>query len=248
MALRTEQQGGIHEIVLAQPQVHNAVGPDEARAIRLAIEAASAAPDVRVVVLSAEGKSFCAGGNLRQIVDMVAGGASVVTETIYAEFQGMMRAIEAMRPPLFCAVDGAAIGLGCDLALAGDLTFVGENGAFAQGWAALGLVPAPGGTRLIVRRGGTRALWRLMSERRIGPAEAERLGLALAVNNARAAALQAAATVASLPAEAVSATKRLSRIEGFNEHLKVALEYQTDFLTSAAFAARADAILNRKAG
>ncbi|GGH62720.1 hypothetical protein GVY41_18385 [Frigidibacter albus] len=248
MVLRSEQQGGVREIVLAQPEVHNAIGPDGARAIRLAIEAASADPEVLAVVLSAEGKSFCAGGNLRQIVEMVAGGEHAVTDRIYAEFQGMMRAIEALRPPLICAVDGPAIGLGCDIALAGDLTFVGEKGSFAQGWAALGLVPAPGGTRLIMRRGGTRALWRLMSERRIGSAEAERLGLAQAVDHARTAAMQAATAIAALPPEAVAATRRLSRIEGFDEHLATALEYQTGFLTSPAFAARADAILNRKAG
>lgn len=246
VVLKIRQQDGLREITIANASVHNAIGPDDARELREAFEAAAADPETRVVLLSAEGSSFCAGGNLRQIVAMVAGGPSVVSDVIYTEFQGMMQALEALDKPLLCAVDGPAIGLGCDLALAADLTFMGPEASLSQGWAALGLVSAPGGTRIIMRRGGQRALWRLMSERRIAAAEAETLGLALMADNAREAALRAARILAALPQDAVRVTKQLSRIDDAGQHLSTALAHQIGFLTGRTFAEKAEAILGRE--
>jgi enoyl-CoA hydratase/carnithine racemase len=238
--------GNVAELVLAAPDVRNSLGPEEARELRLAIEAISATPAVHVAVLTHHGSSFCAGGNLRKILDLVAGGRKMVTDVIYAEFQGLFRAIEAMRQPLICAVDGPAIGLGCDLALAADLTFFGKDAFIAQGWAALGLVPAPGGTRSIVRKGGREALWRLIAEGRINAAQAEANNLGVAVENALKAARATAQRIAALPAGAIAATRHLSQIDDFEEHLAIALSYQSDFLTDSSFASKAEKLLSRR--
>lgn len=237
--------GNVAELVLAAPDVRNSLGPEDARELRLAIETISGTPAVHVAVLTHRGSSFCAGGNLRKILELVAGGREMVTDVIYAEFQGLFRAIAAMRQPLICAVDGPAIGLGCDLALAADLTFFGKDASIGQGWAALGLVPAPGGTRSLVRKGGTKALWRLIAEGRMNAKQAEANNLGVAVESALDAARDTARRIAMLPAGAIAATRHLSRTDNFEEHLAIALSYQGDFLTDPTFAAKAEKLLSR---
>lgn len=139
----------------------------------------------------------------------------------------------------------APIGLGCDLALMGDLTYIGPDGFLSQGWAAMGLVPAPGGTRLAMRRGGPMTVWRLLAEGRVGPEMAERLNLGIASPNARTEALAAAKRLAALPPEAIEATRQLIEQPDFETHLASALDFQSGFLTSPAFARRAEAALRR---
>lgn len=238
--------GNVAELALAAPEVRNAIGPEEARELRLAIETISASETVHAAILTHRGSSFCAGGNLKKILDLVAGGREKVTDVIYSEFQGLFRAIEAMRQPLICAVDGPAVGLGCDLALAADLTFFGKDASIAQGWAALGLVPAPGGTRSVVRKGGSPALWRLIIEGPMDATQAQANNLGVAVDNALDAARTTAQRIAALPAEAIAATRHLSRIDAFEEHLATALSYQRNFLTDPAFAAKAAKLLSRR--
>lgn len=237
--------GNVLELTMGAPHVRNAMGPTEAHELRTAIEAISGSEEIHAVILSHRGPSFCAGGNLKKILDLVAGGREVVTSVIYAEFQGLFRAIEAMRAPLICAVDGPAIGLGCDLALAGDLTFFGKNASISQGWAALGLIPAPGGIRSIVRKGGSQALWQLIAEGRMSATAADVHNLGVAVDCALDAARETAQRIAILPRDAIAATKHLSRIHAFEDHLSTALSYQSGFLTDPAFAARAKKLLSR---
>jgi enoyl-CoA hydratase/carnithine racemase len=245
MFVELRREGHIAELSMAAADVRNALGPDDAREMRLAMESIASQRETRAVVVSADGPAFCAGGNLRKLMEMIGGGESVVRDVIYKEFQGLFRAISELEVPLICAVDGPAVGLGCDLALAGDITFIGSSGYLAQGWASLGLIPAPGGTRLIMQRGGSRALWKLLSTPKMDGMTAQEFGLGVACESARMSALEAAQALARLPPEAIRATKHLSRIDDFNEHLKTGLAFQAGFLTSAEFARRAEKILSR---
>jgi enoyl-CoA hydratase/carnithine racemase len=243
MGVLTRNIDQVVEITLDWPDIRNALGPVEAAELRQALEAANADGSVAAIVLSANGKAFCAGGNLPEIVRLAAGGKAVVRDTIYREFQGAFRAIRESKVPVIAGVDGAAVGFGCDLAIAGAMTFIGKHGWLAQGWAKLGLVPATGGTLYAIERGGPQAMWRLLTADRVDGPTAEAWGLGIACEDGRAAALAAAARLAALPGEAVRAITHLAGLPEMERHWETALAYQAEFLTSPAFAARAAALL-----
>ncbi len=245
MAVFVSVENRIAEIGLDWPDVHNALGPDEARELRLAVEALGRRDDIGVIVMTATGGSFCSGGNLRAIVKLVGGDEQAVEETVYKEFQGLFRAIGNSPVPVLAAVDGAAVGLGADLALVADVTYVGQQGWLAQGWAALGLVPATGGALYVARKGGRQAVWRFLAAGRVnGPAAAE-LGIAVSVASAREAAFETATKLATIGNAALRALRHLSTIDDLQAHLDTALGYQKKFLTLQSFLEQANRILTK---
>jgi enoyl-CoA hydratase/carnithine racemase len=237
----------IAEVRMDWPDVHNALGPSEASELRRSFEEldSDTAPPA-VIVLSAAGKSFSAGGNLKSIVDLVEENPGAIRETIYGEFQELFRVIARARVPIVAAVQGPAIGLGCDLALAADIAFIGPKGWLKQGWINVGLIPATGGIQSFVRRAGPSRFWKFLAADRIGPEECEKLGLGYQVSDAHAAALEFAEKLASLPGEALQATRKLSRIDDREEHLSIALDYRVGFLSSPSFRQVAQALLSSK--
>ena len=245
MPVLVQRHSDVVEITLDWPDTRNALGPVEGRELRLALEAANADVSVAVVVLSANGKAFCAGGNLPEIVRLAKQGADAVKTAIYGEFQGVFRAIRESQVPVIAAVDGAAVGFGCDLALAGSATFIGRHGWIAQGWMKAGLIPATGGTYYVIRRAGPQALWRLLEADKVDGPTAEQWGLAIACESARDAALEMAAKLALFPREPLKAVTHLARIHEPDEHLRSALAYQTRFITAPEFEENAERLLKR---
>jgi len=245
MGVIVQTHGEVAEIILDWPDVRNALGPTEGRELRISLEQVTARDDIGAIVLSSSGKAFCAGGNLPEIVRLAEGGAHAVRETIYGEFQGVFRALRESPLPVIAAVNGAAVGFGCDLALAGSVTFVGERGWLAQGWIKAGLIPATGGTHYVVARAGEQALWRFLAADRVDGPTAEQWGLAVACTDAREAALNMAQGFAALPRSPLKAMKQLAAQRDPSAHLEAALKYQVEFITDPSFASRANALLNR---
>jgi enoyl-CoA hydratase/carnithine racemase len=245
MGVLSVRHGTAIEIALDWPAVRNAVGPRECGELRSAFEMAAADSSVAVIVVSGTGTSFCAGGNLAEIMRLAAAEPSALRSTLYGEFQALFRTIRNSPVPILCAVDGPAIGFGCDLALAANVTFIGAQGWLAQGWIRAGLVPATGGTLYALRRAGEQALWRLVTAERVDGATAAAWGLGVDCDNARSAALEMAAAFAALPREPLRALLQLSRIRDDEAHLSAALDYQTEFLRSAEFALLASKLLRR---
>tara|TARA_R110000850_G_scaffold80010_8_gene172093 strand:- start:1072 stop:1809 length:738 start_codon:yes stop_codon:yes gene_type:complete len=236
MSIITQSHGAVAEITLDWPELRNALGVPEGRELRLALESALADEAVGAVVLSANGKAFCAGGNLPAIVELAKGGAEAVRNNIYAEFQGVFRAITQARVPVITAVEGAAVGFGCDLALAGSATFVGPAGWLTQGWIKAGLIPATGGTHYVKRRGGSQAVFRMLEADKVDGPTLEAWHLAIAVPDARAAALHMAEKLAGYPRGPLEAVVALERIDDPAVHLEEALSYQVGFITHPDFA------------
>lgn len=245
MPVLTQRHDDVVEVTLHWPEVRNALGPAEGRELRESLQRINNDPSLGAVVLSASGKAFCAGGNLPEIVRLAEKGADAVKNTIYSEFQGVFRAIRECPVPFITAVDGAAVGFGCDLALAANATFIGRHGWLAQGWIRAGLIPATGGTQYVTRRGGQQALWQLLQADKVDSELAERLGLALACEDARTSALEMASRLAALPRSPLRAVTHLASINDLDQHLEQALAYQANFITSPDFAANAKRLLNR---
>ncbi|MFU2325047.1 enoyl-CoA hydratase/isomerase family protein [Pseudomonas sp. NFX98] len=245
MPATSQRHADVMEITLDWPEVRNALGPAEGRQLRESLEAAIEDETIAAIVISAKGKSFCAGGNLPEIVRLAEQGPEAVQQAIYGEFQGVFRAICDSPIPVISAVDGAAVGFGCDLALAGSATFIGSQGWIAQGWIKAGLIPATGGTHYVVKRAGQQVLWRLLAADKVDGPTAEAWGLAIACDDARKAALDMASKLASFPRAPLKAVTKLAGITELQEHLSAALAFQTGFITHPDFPVYAQKLLSR---
>ena len=127
-----EHAGVAAVVILDWPDQRNALGPDESRELSDAVGGA-VTPGVCGLVLTGNG-AFCAGGNLRGAVERSDLDPSERRQVVYAAYQGVVRALIDCPVPTVAAVDGPAVGMGFDLALACDSRFVGPDGWCQQGW------------------------------------------------------------------------------------------------------------------
>ena len=135
--------------------------------------------DVRVVILTGAGeKAFVAGADIKEMLEMTPQQARA-----FSEMGGMLgNAIENSEKPWIAAVNGSALGGGCELALACDFVHSSEKGVFGQPEVGLGVIPGFGGTQRLARRVGIAKCKELcMTGDRIPAAEALRIGLVDAV-------------------------------------------------------------------
>ncbi|MEV4946290.1 enoyl-CoA hydratase-related protein [Streptomyces sp. NPDC053755] len=140
----------------------NAVTPDQRERIIALLGDASADPDVRAVVLTATGRGFCAGADLR---GGPAAGERVPGDVARLIRQGAQRLIGAVldcEKPVIAAVNGTAAGIGAHLAFACDLVLAAESATFVEVFARRGLVPDGGGAYLLTRLIGPQRAKELM--------------------------------------------------------------------------------------
>jgi len=135
--------------------------------------------DVRALVLTGEGnRAFAAGADISQMVSFTA----IEAETFARKGQRILSKLEHFPAPTIAAVNGFALGGGCELAMCCDLILAGPNAVFGQPEVKLAVIPGFGGTQRLVRRvGRQRALELMMSGRNVQAEEAVQIGLALSV-------------------------------------------------------------------
>ena len=234
---------GSHEVVVAHtedsittwtlnmPEARNPISGDEvvSRMVDLAA-AANADRNVRVVILTGAGSAFSAGGNVKDMVDrvgMFGGNQADIQHGYTSGIQRLTRAIYGCEVPIIAAVNGPAVGAGCDLALMADMRIASDNAFFAESFVKLGLIPGDGGAWLLPRAvGAARAAEMAFTGDRVDAATALEWGLVSRVVAADAlmdTAKQLAARVASNPPNALRLTKKLLR-EADTQHLGGILE------------------------
>ncbi|WP_326681379.1 enoyl-CoA hydratase/isomerase family protein [Streptomyces sp. NBC_01237] len=170
---------GVSWITLNRPGAMNAVTWDQRERVIALLAEASADPAVRAVVLTATGRGFCAGADLRGAP--ASGGERVpgdVARTIRLGAQRLIGAVLDCEKPVIAAVNGTAAGLGAHLALACDLVLAADSAKFIEVFVRRGLVPDGGGAYLLPRLIGPQRTKELMFFGDALPAaDAERLGL-----------------------------------------------------------------------
>ena len=186
---------GVVEVVLDRPEAMNAVSTEMATAITAVGEELRGDTSVRAIVLtSSHEKAFCVGADLKE-------RKGFSDDDLRAQRPGNRLAYRALldQPvPTIAAVDGHALGGGCELALACDLIVAGARATFALPEVSVGVIPGGGGTQLLTRRiGWSRAADLIFTARRATGEEAARLGLVdRVVEDAKGEALTLAATIA----------------------------------------------------
>ncbi len=156
--IRTERLGAIALWTLDRPDRLNAL-PDleDGEAFAAACEAVNANHEVRCVVLTGAGRAFSAGGDLkamRERRDMFAGAGVEIRERYRRVVHRIVRSLYALEVPLVTAVNGPAMGLGCDIAGLGDIRIAAESASFGVPFLKLGILPGDGGAWLMPRNVG----------------------------------------------------------------------------------------------
>ncbi len=171
-----EAADGTAWITVNKPQKLNALDRATVEDIAAAALKAGSDPDVRVIVLTGAGeKAFVAGADIEQMSTLDPGAAQEFSRFL----QTSLDALERSPKPVVAAVNGFALGGGCELALACHVRIAADTARFGQPEVSLGLMPGAGGTQRLQRVVGRgRALDLILSGEMIDAAEAHRIGLA----------------------------------------------------------------------
>jgi enoyl-CoA hydratase/carnithine racemase len=180
--IRLEQQGRIATLTLARPESGNTISDADTLAELLdALAGIEAAADLSVLILTGSGTIFSAGGNVRDMRDkagMFAGEAIEVYENYRQSVQRLTLKMAGLDQVTIAAVNGAAVGAGCDLALMCDLRLAARSARFGQTFVNVGLIPGDGGlwflARIVPRHVAADLVF---TGRLVGADEALRLGL-----------------------------------------------------------------------
>lgn len=204
--------GPVALLTIARPQVMNALNEQVLTELANALAAVASHPQTRALVLTGAGpKAFVAGADIAAMARMTGAEALAFSQKGQAVFD----AIEALPVPVVAAVNGFALGGGCELVLACDIVYAAENAVFGQPEVRLGVVPGFGGTARLVRVVGRNAAleWILLGDN-VPAREAWRLGLVQKVlppDELMPAAMAAATALASRGPLAVRAARTLVR-------------------------------------
>ena len=207
-AVAVTMDGHVATIEMQRPP-NNFMDVDLLAAIGSALERLDDEPQCRSIILAAAGKHFCAGGNLKQRLEVEAQGGKFVAPTRHPYKEA--RRLVATRKPIVAAVHGSAIGAGLGLAVVADFRVTCKEARFAANFTAIGFHPGFGLTLTLPRLvGQQRARWMFFSGQRITGEEAYAWGLAdrlVEQDNVRAVAHEMATAIAQAGPLAVQATR-----------------------------------------
>jgi len=173
--LRTENRDGILVITIDRPRVLNALNAQTVGEIADAFHAARFDDAVKAVILTGAGeKAFVAGADISELAQATPMSGKATSE----KGQRAFLAIERFPKPVIAAINGFALGGGCELALACHIRIASENAQLGLPEVTLGIIPGYGGTQRMARLlGKGKALELILTGDRIGAADAERIGL-----------------------------------------------------------------------
>ncbi|MBT6094050.1 MAG: crotonase/enoyl-CoA hydratase family protein [Rhodospirillaceae bacterium] len=229
--LTYEQLGAVVTLTMSNPDKRNALGGDyQASDFEDACARINADNDVKAVILTGAGKAFSAGGDIFAMRDKTgasAGGPYDIRNNYRTGIQRIPLAFYHIDVPTIAAVNGAAIGAGCDLAMMCDMRIASQYAKFAESFVKLGIIPGDGGAWFLPRVvGQSKAYEMAFTGDTIDAAEALDCGMVSKVVPADQlldAANELAGRIAANPAHALRMTKKLLR-ESQHARLETLLE------------------------
>jgi 2-(1,2-epoxy-1,2-dihydrophenyl)acetyl-CoA isomerase len=196
-------------VKLNRPKVFNSFNKEMALQLQEILDDCEKNTEVRAILLTGEGKAFCAGQDLQEITDPNGPELSSIVREHYNPIIERIRTIEK---PIVCAVNGVAAGAGANIALACDITLAGKSVAFIQAFSKIGLIPDSGGTFFLPRIiGMQKAAALMMLADKVMAADAEKMGMIYKVCDDKSLmeeTLKVAEKLASLPTIGLGLTKR----------------------------------------
>ena len=226
--VKFEQQGHVGIITIDRPDALNALNSQVLSDLDAVLDRVEAEDEIYVVILTGAGRSFVAGADIGEM----KGFTSSDGKKFGVRGGNVFLKLENLSKPVIAAVNGFALGGGCELAMACDIRLASEKAKFGQPEVGLGITPGFGGTQRLPRIVGvSKAMELILTARVIGAAEAKEIGLVSAVCppvELMERAMELAQAICANAQIAVRESKRCIR-----------MGMQTDIHTAAAFEAEA---------
>lgn len=203
--LKLERQDRVVTVHLHRPHVLNALSGELLTELLDALRPLDTDPDIGAFIVTGSQKGFAAGADIKEMAGKTA--VDMASEDYFAGWEEFT----ALRTPKIAAVNGYALGGGCELAMMCDLVIAGESALFGQPEIKLGVIPGIGGTQRLTRLvGRAKAMDMILTGRTMNAHEAERSGLVSRVvpdDQVLTQAEQIAAAIASRSRAAVTAAR-----------------------------------------
>jgi len=224
-SIKTDLEKAVLTITLSRPQVLNSFDQEMAESLQGALSMAAAKSEIRCLLLSGEGRAFCAGQDLEQVKPRQDGSLPELGAIVAASYNPIIKAIRTLEKPVVCAVNGVAAGAGANIALACDIVLAAKSASFIQSFSKIGLIPDSGGTFSLPRLlGPLRAsAWCMLGEK-LSAEKAESWGLVYRVvddSELLKEAQSLAQKLAAMPTKGLAMTKF-----AFNQSFENSLEEQ----------------------
>jgi enoyl-CoA hydratase/carnithine racemase len=218
--VRSERQGRVGIVTIARPERRNALNLQVKQELVDHLSTFFRDPEVAAIVLTGEGGYFVAGTDIGEMARMTP------TEHVLLETDRIFQIVRQAPKPVIAAVEGYALGGGCELALACDMIVAAEDAKFGQPEIRVGIMPGAGGTQRMVRAAGRykTLVWALTGES-ISAAEAlgaNLVSLVVPKGGALSHSIELAAKIAKMPPLAVQAIREAVRL-GADVPLETAL-------------------------
>ena len=149
--IRVDVRNAVGYLTFNRPKQLNSFNETMHQAVAQTLKAWSKDPAIRAVVISGEGRGFCAGQDLNDRVVDPNSASPDLGLSIEKYYNPMIKMITEMPKPVICAVNGVAAGAGANIALACDIVIAAKSASFIQAFCRLGLVPDSGGTWILPR-------------------------------------------------------------------------------------------------
>ncbi len=233
MEILKELINGVCRITLNRPSVFNSFNKTMALQLQDVLDDCAVNPEIRAVLITGEGKAFCAGQDLAEAIDPEGPELKSIVRDHYNPIIIKIRELEK---PVVAAVNGVAAGAGANIALACDIVVAKKTASFIQAFSKIGLIPDSGGTYFLPRLVGMqKAMALMMTGDKVSADEAERMNMIYKVfeeESFEEEAMKLAENLAAMPTRGLGLTKKAVNLGLFNS-LEDQLDLEESLQTEA---------------
>ncbi len=217
MTLLSEENNGVLKLTLNRPEVFNSFNQEMAFALQKELDRAANSENIRAVVLTGNGKAFCAGQDLAEATDP---NGPELSSIVSDHYNPIIQKIVALEKPVIAAVNGVAAGAGANIALACDIVLATASASFIQAFSKIGLIPDSAGTWFLPRLvGAQKALALMMTGDKVKAPEAEKMNMiykSIEDDQFEGEVNKLAATMAKMPTKGLALTKKAVQLSFSN--------------------------------
>lgn len=232
--IKFEKRANLAIITLNRPDVLNSFNREMALQMQECLDACEQDEEVRAILITGEGRAFCAGQDL---AEAIADDAPSIDTIVREHYNPIVLRIRNIEKPIVCAVNGVAAGAGANIALCCDIVIASDKASFIQSFSNIGLIPDSGGTFFLPRLVGMqRATAMMFLADKITADMALQYGMVYKVSEAEQLmndALQITNRLAEMPTKGFGLTKRALN-ESFFNTLEEQLEVEEELQAKAA--------------
>ncbi len=222
----SEIKGKVGIIFLNRPEVFNSFTIPMAIELQKALDEFAQDKSIRSIVITGNGKAFCAGQDLKEAISI---GAENIEEIVTKTYNPIIQKLTGIEKPIIAAVNGIAAGAGANIALACDIVFASNEAYFSQAFSSIGLIPDSGGTYILPRLiGWQRAAALMYTGEKISAENAKNMGMIWEVckhEQLMNDVLIFAEMLANRPTKAIGLTKKLLNLS-YTSTLNEQLEWE----------------------